>query len=43
MFKKSGKTDLKVKLYQGYRHEIINEIGREVVYNDVLKWIEKRA
>ena len=39
MFKKSGMTDVKVKIYPLGRHEILNEINREEVYSDVLKWI----
>ena len=27
-----------IKLYKGMRHEILNEIGREEVYNDVLNF-----
>ncbi len=29
------------KLYEGMRHEILNEIGKEEVYADLLKFIEK--
>lgn len=38
MFKQSGKKDLSYKLYPGFRHEILNEIGKEEVYQDVLLW-----
>lgn len=42
MFRRSGKKDLSFKLYEGFRHEILNEIGKEEVYNDVLKWMNAR-
>lgn len=29
------------KLYKGLRHELLNEIGNDVVYNDVLQFIQK--
>lgn len=42
MFEKSGKWDLECKLYPKFRHEILNEIGREKVYEDILDWMKKR-
>lgn len=41
------KNELKIKsvelkLYDGLRHEILNEIGKEAVYEDLLNWINKR-
>ncbi|RLD61325.1 MAG: alpha/beta hydrolase, partial [Bacteroidetes bacterium] len=40
-YKTTGLTDLEIKLYPDGRHEILNEINKEEVYNDVLKWLEK--
>lgn len=34
-----GVSDLSVKLYEGARHETINEINRDEVLNDLLTWI----
>ena len=42
MFWKAGVKDLKVKIYEGFRHEILNEAGREQVYSDLEQWMEKR-
>ena len=42
MFKESGKVDLTYKLYDGFRHEILNEIGKEQVYSDLLAWMNVR-
>ena len=41
-FCKAGLKDVTMKIYPGARHEILNEINREEVMNDVLAWIEKR-
>lgn len=40
MFQKSKKEDVTCKLYPKMRHEIINEIGKEEVYQDILNWME---
>ena len=34
--------DVTLKLYPGYRHELLNETGREAVYADLLAWISDR-
>lgn len=38
-YKKAGLKNISMKLYDGMRHEILNEIGKEEVYTDILKWI----
>ncbi len=40
-FKKAGLKDVKIKLYSGLRHEILNEQTKEEVYEDILQWLEK--
>ncbi|MDO4405071.1 MAG: alpha/beta fold hydrolase [Atopobiaceae bacterium] len=35
-----GVTDVRCRLYAGMRHEILNERGRQVVYDDVASWME---
>ena len=40
-FKALDMKNVECKLYEGYRHEILNEIGKEVVYNDILQWLEQ--
>lgn len=37
--KDAGKKDVTIKLYKGMRHEILNEVDRKVVYEDVAAWI----
>ena len=34
-----GIRNLQVKYYPSFRHEILNEVGRETVYGDLLEWI----
>ena len=40
LFLEAGMKNVSVKLYEGDRHEILNEDDRQQVYNDVLGWIE---
>lgn len=42
MFKKSGNEDLTYQLYEGDRHEILNETDNEKVYADILAWMNVR-
>ena len=41
-FCKAGLKDVYMKLYAGGRHEMLNELNREEVYNDILNWINSR-
>lgn len=38
----AGVADVSLKLYEGMRHEILNELGREEVYQDILAWLDAR-
>lgn len=40
MYRKAGVREVGMILYPGMRHEILNEIGKEKVYVDVLNWME---
>lgn len=40
-FKKAGIKDVTLKLYKGDRHEILHELDRDRVYNDIYQWFEK--
>ena len=35
----SGVKNVKLKLYEGARHELFNEIGREEVFSDILEFL----
>ena len=39
-YKKLGLLNVQIKLYPGKRHEILNETGRQEVYDDILSWLE---
>ncbi len=41
-FKALGLSDVTLTLYKDMRHEVLNEIGREEVYKDILNWLEDR-
>ena len=36
----AGVVDVRCRLYAGMRHEILNERGRQVVFDDVASWME---
>ncbi len=40
LYRKAGIKDLTLKLYPEARHELLNEINREEVEQDILKWFE---
>ena len=40
-FKKSGIKNVSLKLYEGDRHEILNETDRRQVYEDLYRWMER--
>jgi len=41
-FVDAGCQDVSVKLYPDGRHEMLNEINRDEVYQDVLDWLEEK-
>ena len=40
-YKERGMQDVTLKLYEGDRHEITNELDRETVYADLYAWLTK--
>ena len=41
-FDSAASPDKTLKIYEGYYHEILNDIGKEEVYRDVLEWLQAR-
>jgi alpha-beta hydrolase superfamily lysophospholipase len=39
-YKECGVQDVKLRLYENDRHEILNEVDRDQVYADLLDWME---
>ena len=42
-FKKAGMTDVSCRIYPLCRHEILNEINREEIFQDVYRWISQKV
>lgn len=42
-YKKIGYRDITLKLYAEGRHEMLNEINRQEVYDDLLVWLDRRS
>lgn len=40
MMEKAGAEDVEVILYDGMRHEVLNEADAHIVFDDVLAWLE---
>lgn len=38
-----GVSDTEIKLYDGCRHELLNELSRSEVYSDIVHWLSVRA
>ena len=43
LLKKTGHKNVTIKLYEGARHEILNEINREEVYADIIAWLNEKS
>lgn len=41
-YKNAGIKDVELKLYKDGRHEMLNELNKEKVYDDILSWLESR-
>ena len=39
-FDTAGSTDKTLKLYEGHAHDLLNDIGKEKVMNDITSWID---
>lgn len=42
-YKKNEMKDVKMKLYENDRHEILNELDKEQVYSDLLMWLDRHC
>lgn len=43
MYQKLGIEDVTLKLYEGMRHEILNEVDNKIVYNDILTFLDRQV
>jgi alpha-beta hydrolase superfamily lysophospholipase len=42
-YERVNTRERKLKIYPGFYHEILNELGKEEVYRDIEQWLTKRA
>ena len=42
-YKQSGLSDVMIRLYEKDRHEILNELDKKQVYQDILKWLDHKC
>lgn len=42
-YKKSGLSDLRIRIYPEMRHEILNEVNCAAVYDDVITWLNEKS
>ncbi|MEO6255500.1 MAG: lysophospholipase [Sphingomicrobium sp.] len=42
-FDHAGSTDKTLKLYDGHYHDLLNDLGREAVFDDIVGWIDTRV
>ncbi len=40
-FRRAGMEQIELKLYPGGRHEMLHEINKEQVYDDVLQFLQR--
>lgn len=43
MLKETGISDVVMKLYPNDRHELLNELDKQEVYNDIKQWLDKKV
>ena len=41
LYKKYGLTNVELKIYPKMRHEILNEINHQIVYDDIANFLAK--
>jgi len=42
-YERAGATDKTLKLYEGRYHDPLNDLGKEEVMSDILRWLDARA
>ena len=40
-FDQAGSADKTLKLYEGYYHDLLNDLGKEQVFDDIVSWIDE--
>ena len=42
LYERASSTDKTLKLYEGFYHEIVNELGKDQVMSDMIEWMDAR-
>jgi alpha-beta hydrolase superfamily lysophospholipase len=42
-YDKTGSTDKTLRLYEGHYHDLLSDVGKEIVLADIQKWIDARV
>ena len=42
-YDKAGSADKTLKFYEGHYHDMLNDVDKEIVMNDILEWLDKRV
>ena len=42
-FDEAGSADKTLKLYDGYYHDLLNDLGKEQVFDEIVAWIDERV
>jgi len=42
-YDRAGSTDKQLKMYEGYYHDPLSDIGKEVVIADIIAWLDART
>ena len=42
-YDKAGSADKTLKFYEGHYHDLLNDVDKEIVMNDILEWLDKRV
>ncbi len=43
LYRRAASSDKTLKLYEGFYHEVLNDVGKEQVLADLLKWLDGHA
>lgn len=39
----TGSTDKTLKFYEGHYHDLLNDLDKEIVMNDIIEWVKKHS
>jgi alpha-beta hydrolase superfamily lysophospholipase len=42
-YDKAASADQTLKFYEGHYHDMLNDLGKEQVMNDILEWLDNRV